>query len=263
MKRTKPRRHRGPVAARVAEPGPAASREPVPARDRRTWLVAIPLVLLVATAFFPAVDNPFVAWDDDLNFLGNADYRGLGWPQVRWACTNFKAGVYQPMAWLAFEAQYVLFGLDPRGYHLTSLLLHAAVAVVLLRPGRRPARPLPARPLPRVSLGARRRGRAGRGPVRRAPAAGRGGRLGLVPALSPLRLFCLLAVLAYLHAFGPGPPRWGWWAGSLLLFAAALLSKAPAVALPAILVLLDVYPLRRLGGRPGGWFGPEAPGLAG
>ena len=71
-------------------------------------------------------------------------------------------------------------------------------------------------------------------------------------------LFCLLAVLAYLHAFGPGPPRWGWWAGSLLLFAAALLSKAPAVALPAILVLLDVYPLRRLGGRPGGWFGPEA-----
>ena len=129
MKRTKPRRHRGPVAARVAEPGPAASREPVPARDRRTWLIAIPLVLLVATAFFPAVDNPFVAWDDDLNFLGNADYRGLGWPQVRWAGTNFKAGVYQPMAWLAFEAQYVLFGLDPRGYHLTSLLLHAAVAV--------------------------------------------------------------------------------------------------------------------------------------
>src|SRR6185295_2323682 len=58
--------------------------------------------------------------------------------------------------------------------------------------------------------------------------------------------FFLTAVLAYLRAVEardrPAPP---WIAGSLALFAAGLLSKASIMALPAALVLLDVYPLRR------------------
>ena len=45
---------------------------------------------------------------------------------------------------------------------------------------------------------------------------------------------------------------------SFVLFAAANLSHAPAVTLPAVLLILDVYPLRRLGGGPGRWLGPAA-----
>ena len=45
---------------------------------------------------------------------------------------------------------------------------------------------------------------------------------------------------------------------SFVLFVAALLSKAVAVTLPAVLLILDVYPLRRLGGGPGRWFGSAA-----
>src|SRR4029077_624647 len=67
----------------------------------------------------------------------------------------------------------------------------------------------------------------------------------------PCALFCMLTVLAYLQAFpGNGAPRWGWPLGSVLLFLLALLSKAVAVTLPAILLILDVYPLRRLGHSP-------------
>src|SRR5262249_55544229 len=47
-----------------------------------------------------------------------------------------------------------------------------------------------------------------------------------------------------------------WMLVSLGLYVAALLCKAVAVTLPAILLILDVYPLRRLGGHPGRWFGP-------
>jgi len=36
------------------------------------------------------------------------------------------------------------------------------------------------------------------------------------------------------------------------------MSKVMAVSLPVILLLLDVYPLRRLGGGPRGWLGPAA-----
>ena len=58
-----------------------ASREPVPGWDRRTWLVAIPLALIVIAAFIPALDNGFVEWDDSENFLDNPYYRGLGAPR--------------------------------------------------------------------------------------------------------------------------------------------------------------------------------------
>ena len=43
-----------------------------------------------------------------------------------------------------------------------------------------------------------------------------------------------------------------------MLYAAALLFKAPAVTLPAVLLILDAYPLRRLGVGPRGWFGASA-----
>jgi tetratricopeptide (TPR) repeat protein len=65
--------------------------------------------------------------------------------------------------------------------------------------------------------------------------------------------FVMLAVLAWLRAVERAPrPHHGWWALSLLAFAASLLSKAQALPLPAALLLLDAYPLgrvRRLGWR--------------
>jgi len=43
----------------------------------------------------------------------------------------------------------------------------------------------------------------------------------------------------------------------LALFTMSILSKEIAMTLPLVLLILDVYPLRRLPG-PGGWFGPAA-----
>jgi Flp pilus assembly protein TadD len=257
------RRHKGPARARaaVAEPArePRVRQGPASARDHRTWLVAIPLVLLVAAAFAPALANGFVNWDDDTNFVRNPDYRGLDWAQVKWACTTFLAGVYQPLAWLLLEAQYVLFGLDPRYYHLASLLLHAAAAIALYAL----TMALLVRCQPDPFLHRPWAGAIGAGlatalfvvhPLRVEPVAW----VSCQPYL-PCTLFALLAVLAYLRAVGEGPrPRWSWLAAAFALLAAALLCKAPAVAVPAVLLILDVYPLRRLGGGPGRWLGPAA-----
>ena len=57
--------------------------------------------------------------------------------------------------------------------------------------------------------------------------------------------------LAYVKAVSEGPRRAGFFWGSVALFACALLSKSIAVTLPATLLVLDVYPLRRLGGAAG------------
>ena len=82
-------------------------------------------------AFLPSLDNGFVAtWDDGPNLLENPHLRGLGWPSFSWAWRTFLLGVYQPLAWLLFFAQYAVWGLEPWGYHLVSLLGHAVNAIL-------------------------------------------------------------------------------------------------------------------------------------
>jgi tetratricopeptide (TPR) repeat protein len=216
------------------------------------------LVLLVVVAFAPCLPNDFVNWDDEDNFRKNPHFRGLGWSQLSWDWTSFKLGVYQPLAWMILGAEYLCWGLDPRGYHLASLVLYALDTVVLF------------------VLTLAMLLRCHEGPDREAPgwALILGAGCAVAPfAVHPLRtevvawascqpylpcaLFGMLAVLAYLLALPrSAPPRRGWLVASFGLFTAALMCKAVAVSLPLVLLILDVYPLRRLGGGPGRWFGP-------
>ena len=254
-----------PMQAAVAPvPSPSAgpSRQPLPVWDRRTWLVVIPLALTVIYAFIPVLGNGFVLWDDDQNFLTNHYFRGLGAAQVKWAWTTFWLGVYQPLAWLLFEAQYVFCQLDPRGYHLTSLLFQVADAVVLY--------------VLTVALLVRcRTDSCLESPWTCSLSAGLATALFAVHPLRvetvawvscqpylPCILLSMLAVLAYLRAFPmDSSPRRGWLAASFFLFVAALLFHAQPVTLPAVLLILDVYPLRRIGDGTGQWWGTSARGV--
>jgi protein O-mannosyl-transferase len=226
---------------------------------RRLGPVVTVLVLVALTliAFAPALDNGFLNWDDDDNFLLNQHFRGLGWAQVAWAWTTFHMGAYQPLGWMLLSAESRAWGLDPRGYHAVGVLFHAANTAALFA----------------LTLALLRHVGIDRGEGRNACAA-------LAVALwavHPLRveavawvssqtylpcaLFSILAVLAYLRACDQGSgsrPRARWMIASWGLFLASLLCKAPAVALPAVLVILDIYPLNRLGGGPGRWLGPAA-----
>jgi protein O-mannosyl-transferase len=247
------------VPAPVVGQNSRRSRQPLPGWDLRTWLVAVPLILIVIAAFIPALDNGFVNWDDDKNFLENPYYRGLGGAQWKWAWSTFWLGVYQPLAWLLFEVQYVSWKLHPRGYHLTSVILHATNAVVLYVL----AVTLLVRSRPDLLL---------KSPWACSLGAGLATALFAVHPLRveavawascqpylPCALFSMLAVLAYLRGFGMGTsPEWGWLVGSFVLFVAALLSHALAVSLPVVLVILDVYLLRRFDEGRGRWFAPAA-----
>lgn len=91
------------------------------------------LAVCVWIAFSPALGNGFVDLDDPDWIVNNPSFRCLGWQQVRWAFTTTVGGVYQPLGWLVQGLTYVLFGLDPWGYHLVSLLFHIANTVLLHR----------------------------------------------------------------------------------------------------------------------------------
>src|SRR6266568_753690 len=69
-------------------------------------------------------------------------------------------------------------------------------------------------------------------------------------------LFYLLTILLYLRACERRARGRGWYWLSVAVFGCALLSKSMVVNLPVVLLILDVYPLRRLGGALGWWSEP-------
>ena len=203
--------------------------------------------------FLPALDAGFVSWDDDVNLLDNPRFRGLGWGQLRWMFTTTLLGHYMPLTWMSFGANYRLGGMAPWGYHLGNLLLHAANAGAFYFVSQR---------LLEAAFGREMPGGGGHVPARRGLSLG-AAFAALVFAVHPLRvesvawvterrdvlcgLFYLLATLAYLRGVAHGGAIKGrWWALSLGAFLLALLSKAAAMPLPAALLVVDVYPLRRV-----------------
>src|SRR5881296_3470250 len=251
-RRSKSRKVEAAAKARPLEP-PRLPRKPVdraPGKGWVSWLVPLLIAVVTFAAFLPALHNQFVNWDDDKNFLENPHYRGLGWTHLRWMWRTTQLGHYIPLTWMTFGLDYLLWGMNPLGYHLTNLLLHAANAVVFFFITRR----LLTRALP---------GPSERGHTLAVSAAF----AALVFAIHPLRvesvawaterrdvlsgLFYLSAVLAYLRACDREERGRGWYWGAVALFAGALLSKSMAVNLPVVLMILDVYPLRRLGGSIG------------
>src|SRR5262245_29174478 len=196
---------------------------------RSRWLFPALVLLATFVAFLPVLGNGFVGdWDDDLNFARNAAYRGLGWRQLHWMFTTFHLGHYMPLTWLTFGLDYIVWGLNPAGYHLTALALHMANAVVFYAVAARlPAAARPAR---------------GDGFATRLGAAVSASLF----AVHPLRvesvawaterrdvlcgLFYLLAVLTYLRAVqaaqGKGLWRGPWYWAAVALAGLALLSKS-------------------------------------
>ena len=231
-------------ATAAARPRPGAVARDLVASP---YALAVALALLTAVVFSPSIWNDFVNWDDQVNLKNNDRFRGLGWTQIRWMFTSILMGHYIPVTWLTFGLDYTLWGLDPRGYHLTNVLLHATNAALFFLIARR----LLARAL------------AAEGLLLNACASV----ATLFFALHPLRaesvawaterrdvlsgLFALATVGLYLKAAeADGRRRIRLLLAAGLAYLLALGSKSIVMTLPLALVLLDVYPLRRL---PASW----------
>jgi tetratricopeptide (TPR) repeat protein len=239
-----------------ARPACPEGAPPRAAAEPWFWVFGGLVALVTLLVFLPSVRNGWVNWDDADNFLGNPHFRGLGWVNLRWIFAgSVQDAHWIPLTWLSLSLDYVMWGMNPAGYHLTSVVIHAVNALLCYALVHRLLElALGAdTPAPDLRLGA-------------AVAA-------LFFALHPLRvesvtwiterrdvlmgLFALVTVLAWLHACRSGSAarpsrRWYWTAVSC--FALALLGKVMIVGLPIVLVALDVYPLRRAGppgpGRP-------------
>ncbi|HRX86194.1 MAG TPA: tetratricopeptide repeat protein [Phycisphaerae bacterium] len=243
------------------------------ARSRVPLALRIALPILVAAGafvtFLPALDAGFVNWDDDKAILKNPHIRGFDW---HWDFTQSKVGHYHPLTWISYSIDHAIgaarydnlppatqqryeAGLDPRIFHLHSLLLHAGVAIAFF---------YLVRLLLRILLPNPPGGRAWLTPLAAFFAA-------ILFACHPLRvenavwvterrdvlsafflLPCLHCYLRYTLTPRAGGARIAWYLGAVVLLALSLLSKAWGITMPAVMLLLDYHPLRRIG-RDAGW----------
>jgi Flp pilus assembly protein TadD len=194
----------------------------------RRGVIAL-LTAATCLAFAPTVLNGFVGFDDGDYLFGNAVVQqGLTWHGVGWAFTTFTVANWHPLAWLSHMLDWQVFGDATWGHHLVSLVLHAVVAALVFR-------------LLDESTGER----------------GRSAAVALLFAVHPLRVesvawaserkdvLCLLffvwACLAHVRRVRSN----GNGTRVAVLAALAVMAKPMAVTLPLVLLLLDVWPLRR------------------
>ena len=202
--------------------------------------LAVCLVLAIGTIalYFPALHFGFVNLDDVYVTANPNVNRGLTAHGLAWAFQPGYAGNWHPATWLSHMVDAQVFGAKAGGHHAMNLLLHALNAILVFLV------------LSRMT-GAFWRSAAVAAffawhPLQVEPVAWVADRKDLLCGF-----FGLLALWAYVRyaesSKAPSPNPKLFYILALVFFGAGLMSKPMLVTLPFILLLIDWWPLRRLG----------------
>jgi protein O-mannosyl-transferase len=206
---------------------------PAPAPGfRQRVMMPIALAAVTVLLYLPTVGYDYINYDDPVFVYENPHVTaGLTPAGVRWAFEIHGPSQWHPITWLSHMLDVELFGLSPGGHHAVNVLIHAASTVLLywLLVG---------------ATGARWRSAAvaalfGWHPTRVESIAWVAERKDVLCGL-----FVIATLWAYVHyARKPGVQRY---ALVVFAYALALMSKPMAIVVPALLLLLDYWPLARL-----------------
>lgn len=208
-------------------------------RDALLSRIGLPLLLALATVavYAQSVGFEFIAFDDDRYVVRNsAVHGGLSLEGIRWALTTGYEGAWQPITWISFMIDFELFGLAPAGYHATNVLFHVlntilVYALIFYLTGQA---------LPSAAIAAL----FGLHPLHVESVAWVAERKDVLSGF-----FGLLSLWAY-AAYARKGRHYGYLILSLLALALGLMSKPMLVTLPFLFLLLDYWPLCRLGPPP-------------
>ena len=214
--------------------------------ETNPWLLAAAcLLLLLCTllAFGRAAnrDFGFVNLDDNRYVYDNGHVtQGLTRESITWAFTSLEFDNWHPLTWLSHQLDRQIFGpeslVHPWGYHLTSILLHAANVLVLFLALRQMTGKLWPSLLVAVLFGLH--------PLRAESVAWISERKDVLSGL--FFFLALWAYAAYTQQNRPWPLSALLYVLVIVFFIAGLMAKPMVVILPVVLVLLDYWPLRRL-----------------
>lgn len=223
------RRNPPDAPATTIAPGDLTRRHPGP---YVILAILLGLCLLTAAVFGQVIAHDFINYDDhDYIFENPPVMAGLTASGIRWAWTTFHAANYHPLTWMSLMTDVSLFGVRPGPLVLMNAVFHT-ISVLLL------------------FLALRR-------------LTGSTWRSALVSALfaiHPLRaesvawaterkdvlstMFAFASLLCYVHYSRTKSKRS--YLFSVFAMALGLLAKPMLVSLPALFMLLDWWPLRRM-----------------
>jgi tetratricopeptide (TPR) repeat protein len=187
----------------------------------RLW-PGVLLVLLIFLAYLPALRCGFI-WDDDDYVTQNPLLTAPDGFRRIWFSLD-SPSQYFPLTYTTFRLEYSLWGLNPFGFHLDNILLHAANGWLVWRLLRRLR-------VPGAWLGA---ALFALHPVQVESVAWVTERKNVLSLF-----FFLLALLAWIESALDRPrPAWRWYGLSLAFYALALCAKSTACTLPAALLLI-------------------------
>jgi len=206
---------------------------------RRECLIYLLLVLTTVTVFWQVRNHEFINLDDSKYVTENRHVQnGLTLDSMIWAFTTTQVANWHPLTWLSHMLDCQLYGLNPKGHHLTNVFLHLLNTLLLF-----------------FIL------------QRMTGALWRSGLVAAFFALHPLHvesvawvaerkdvlstLFWLLTMWGYIWYVER--PRLTRYLLTLLAFTLGLMTKPMLVTMPCVLLLLDYWPLKRFQLRqPGG-----------
>ncbi len=198
-------------------------------------MVSISLVLGITWfLFIRLLGYDSVSFDDPQYVFENRYVRnGLTVEGVIWAFQSFHIS-WNPLTWISLMADVEWFGLHPAGLHRTNLVLHLAnVLLVFL---------LALELRCRVWFSAIVAGLFAWHPMHVESVSWIAERKGLLGAL-----FVLAGLICYLRYTRTSKSRY--FVSSLVLLILSLMSKAMAVSFPVVLLVLDIWVLRRWNGK--------------
>ncbi|MCX6564465.1 MAG: tetratricopeptide repeat protein [Candidatus Aminicenantes bacterium] len=194
-------------------------------------LATIFLIVITAGVFLQITKHEFILYDDN-EYITQNDHvlSGMTIANLKWALFHSYISNWHPITWLSHIVDIEIYGLNPGGHHLTSLIIHIINAILLF-----------------YLL------------IRITQSWGKSIFVAALFAIHPLHVesvawiserkdllsffFMLLALLSYLsYAKRPGIRRY---AVVLIFFVCGLMSKQMLMTFPIILLILDYWPLGR------------------
>jgi protein O-mannosyl-transferase len=191
------------------------------------------LAACIAAVYAQVGGFGFVDYDDPLYVSGNSHVLGgLTWDGVKWAFTTMHAGNWIPLVWLSLMLDSSIFGTWAGGFHLVNVALHIANSILLFLVLRRYTKSLWASIFVAALFAFH--------PLHVESVAWVTERKDTLSTL-----FWFLTMLAYLRYVEI--PTAGRYVIACGIFAMGLMSKSMLVTLPLVLLLMDYWPLERIG----------------
>jgi tetratricopeptide (TPR) repeat protein len=193
------------------------------------------LFVITLVVFARAFKGEFLNYDDPLYVTQLAEVReGLSWSNARWALSATHAANWHPLTWWSLQLDASIHGLQPAGFHLANVLLHAGcvwLLYVFLESATGAWWP--------STLAA---AIFGWHPLRAESVAWISERKDVLSMF--LGLLALLAYARYVRK-----RSWRGYLAVTIFFALALAAKPMMVTLPFLMLLLDYWPLGRGGAQ--------------